>query len=148
MEVLVDDKRCLFNNLIIELCFNIDILIQIQELLKSTTKICRTAIAHLSKVATSGSWIEYHSSLKKTLALGLEEEVDSIQKQWAIAKTNVIHWFQQVKCSWEIKKHVVSEMVKEAYRLGLVTLAQSIEATMIENENKVLIGLVQFFFII
>ena len=112
--------------------------------MESTTKTRKAAIEHLTKVAIIGNWNEYQSSLEKTLSLGLEEEVDSIQEQWKAAKTSVSVWLQQVRSCWGIKRQVVVEKIKEAHRLGLIALAEIAQATMIEKENNVLVGLVIF----
>ena len=93
-------------------------------------------------VARSGNWNEYQSSLQKALSLGFEEEVDLIQEQWRIATVNVSKWLQQVEISWAIESQSVYIKIKEANRLGLTTLANIVQTTIVDKEKNVLIGLV------
>jgi len=94
-------------------------------------------------VVKKGSWNEYESCQKTALALGLKEQVDVIQEHWEAAKTEVSEWLQQMaSTSWRTRSEVVFEKVREAQRLGLTTLAEAIQASFLEKENGVLVGLV------
>lgn len=102
------------------------------------------ALEHLTHVVEVGNWNEYESSLETALALGLEEHVDAIQERWEVAKAEVSGWLGHVASSWGVGSWIVSKKVKEARRLGLMALAEEVQATILEKENNVLVGLVMF----